>query len=85
MPARDSRYEAVTELEGGQQTFRKTGGHRSQLVPDVAADPNEDLEGLSKEELQGRLKHMGLPVSGTKEELSERLRSGVVESDSDAK
>jgi hypothetical protein len=35
-----------------------------------------DYTELTKEELQNLLKHMGLPISGNKDELIERLQDG---------
>lgn len=80
MPAHslgDQRWDVVDESIPGQKTYTRARGHTSQLVPNTP----EDLTELSKEEIQNRLKHMGLPVSGTKEELVERLNAGVADSD----
>lgn len=69
------RWEAAGDQPiAGQTTYTRARGQTSDLDPGT-----EDLDALTKEDLQGRLKHLGLPVSGTKEELVERVRTGAAD------
>lgn len=65
MPARDNRYSQVGVGPAGDPVFARTysGGR--------------DYSQMSKDELQALLKHMGLPVSGNKDELVERIETGT--------
>jgi hypothetical protein len=68
MPARDARYVQVGVNSGGDRVYARQGDRGNE---------SEDLNDLTKEELQARLKHMGLPVSGNKDELIARLQEGT--------
>lgn len=64
MPARDARYTQVGVNSGGDAVFERTYA-------------GSDYSNMSKDELQALLKHMGLPVSGNKDELVERLEDAT--------
>jgi hypothetical protein len=55
------------------ETGRQPSGDRI-FERSSAAPTGRDYSELTKEELQGLLKHMGLPISGNKDELIERLQ-----------
>lgn len=66
MPARDSRYSQVGVGPAGDRIYERTYGG----LPTEGQSYDE----MTKAELQALLKHMGLPTSGNKEELIERLQ-----------
>jgi hypothetical protein len=65
---RDKRFVQVGVNSGGDRVYARQGDR---------GNMSEDLNSLTKDELQARLKHMGLPTSGNKDELIERLEAGT--------
>jgi hypothetical protein len=61
----DERWTQTGVNSAGDPIYSRTGGG--------AAVAEEDLESMSKAELQDLAESRGLPVSGTKAELIERL------------
>ena len=64
MPARDNRFSQVGTSPAGDRVYERT----------YASSSARDYDSMTKDELQGLLRHMALPVSGTKDELIERLQ-----------
>jgi hypothetical protein len=69
---RDKRFVQVGVNSAGDRVYARQGGREG-----GASAASEDLNDLTKDELQARLKHMGLPVSGNKEELVARLEEAL--------
>jgi hypothetical protein len=65
---RDKRFVQVGVNSAGDRVYARQGDRQG---------GSENLEDLNKDELQARLKHMGLPVSGNKEELIARLEEAL--------
>ena len=65
------RFGLVDDSVPGQRTYNRQAG------PDLMAA--EDLSELTKADLQVRLELMGLPTSGNKAALIERLEAALTE------
>jgi hypothetical protein len=63
---RDKRFVQVGVNSGGDRVYARQGGRGEELP--------ENLEDLTKDELQERLAALGLPTSGNKPDLIARLQ-----------